>query len=404
MNRRRFLQQATTGAASVALIGLTLNSRAAAEEKSRPAGKIITRTLGRTGIQVPIVSMGVMNADNPELLKESYKRGVRHFDTAWYYQRGNNERMVGQALREAGGKREDYTVATKIFLGDGPGRSAKGAAAKALFLKRAAESLSRLQMEYVDILYYHSLDTREQVLDPGIIEALTELKAEKKVRFTGLSMHCHWPGLLTLAADQGFYDVALLSYNYSMQGNPAFLDAMQHACAKGMGLVAMKTQCQQEWYREGLPADLQKFYEGQIMHTALLKWVLRHEQFATAIPGYTTFQQMEEDFPVARSLDYTPDEKKFLEDRHVQLALLGACQICGGCTGSCPKGVDLPNLMRTHMYARSYGNAIQAGETFRAIAPGRSLAACADCSPCTARCVRRVDIAGRLAELKMIYA
>ena len=60
--------------------------------------------------------------------------------------------------------------------------------------------------------------------------------------------------------------------------------------------------------------------------------------------------------------------------------------------------------MRIHMYARSYGNAIQAGETFRSIAPERSLAACADCSPCTARGVRRADIAGRIAQLRMIYA
>jgi hypothetical protein len=64
---------------------------------------------------------------------------------------------------------------------------------------------------------------------------------------------------------------------------------MNYAAAKGVGLVAMKTQCQQAWYKENLPAELQKFYEGKIMHTALLKWVLRHESIATAVPDSPPF-------------------------------------------------------------------------------------------------------------------
>ena len=56
---------------------------------------MICRTLGRTGIRLPIVSMGVMNSNNPNLLKVGWQSGIRHFDTAWIYQAGNNEKMVG---------------------------------------------------------------------------------------------------------------------------------------------------------------------------------------------------------------------------------------------------------------------------------------------------------------------
>ncbi len=52
----------------------------------------------------PIVGMGVMNADNPELLRRAFDVGVRHFDTAAYYERGRNEERVGRVIEEVGGR------------------------------------------------------------------------------------------------------------------------------------------------------------------------------------------------------------------------------------------------------------------------------------------------------------
>lgn len=96
-NRRQFLSQASFAVASMGVVGLPRpwmmapqSPAAAARDKTA-----IQRTLGRTGIELPIVSMGVMNANNPELLKAAYEAGVRLFDTALGYQQGRNERMVG---------------------------------------------------------------------------------------------------------------------------------------------------------------------------------------------------------------------------------------------------------------------------------------------------------------------
>lgn len=403
MNRRDFFRKTALGASSAALLGANLRA-ADTETAKTQEGPIVTRMLGRTGITVPVVSMGVMNADNPELLRQSYKAGVRHFDTAWYYQRGNNEKMVGRVLKELQPKREEVTIATKIFLSDNPKSVPQGAAARDLFLRRFDESLSRLQLDYVDILYYHAIQTKEQVLDPNVLEALSLLKQQKKIRFAGISTHVYWPEILRCAADEGFYDVALLSYNYSMDGDAKLIAALRHAREKGLGLVAMKTQCQQDWYRRSVPGEMQKFYEGKIMHSALLKWVMRHEEFATAVPGYTTFQQLEEDFAVARNLAYSAEERQFLEDRNIKVALASSCQICGRCTGTCPKGVDIPDLMRTHMYAFSYGNPHKARETLAEIEEGRGLKTCTECGSCVAQCARSVAIAARIDELKATYA
>jgi len=122
-----------------------------------------------------------------------------------------------------------------------------------------------------------------------------------------------------------------------------------------------------------------------------------------AIPGYTNFQQMEEDFSVAYDLEYTKEEKKFLEDRKAKLAISGYCQQCSRCLPTCPNGVDIPALMRTHMYAACYSNFYQARDTLDEIPRGKSIQICRSCKTCVARCVNSVNIARRIDELKMIY-
>jgi predicted aldo/keto reductase-like oxidoreductase len=178
---------------------------------------------------------------------------------------------------------------------------------------------------------------------------------------------------------------------------------MKKAAAAGIGLVAMKTQCRQAWSKESGAAG-PEYHEGAVWHAALLKWALRLEYVATAIPGYTTFQQLETDWPVAFNLDYTPEETKFLASPGVQLALGGVCRQCGGCVGSCPQGVDVPALVRAHMYAADYGNFMEMRRALDEIPEGHGLQACDGCSQCTASCVRGVQIARRLGELQAIFA
>ncbi len=399
-SRRKFLKNATglvaTGLVANSALGSTIQYIKPADEKK----ELICRILGRTGISLPIVSMGVMNSNNPNLLKVGWQSGIRHFDTAWNYQMGNNERMVGALVRELNIDRKDVIITTKILLDRNLKKPELTKERKAQFMARFAQSMDRLQMDYVDILMYHDVSTLEEVSDPVIMEAMQELKDQGKIRFPSFSTHVYWPELLTAAADQGFYDVVLLSLNYSMAGDEASLNAMRYAASKGVGMIAMKTQCQQDWYKQNLPAETQRFYEGSLMHSALLKWALRNEQVATAVPGFTTFEQLQADVDVAYNLEYTPDEIKFLEDHNVKLAIQSVCRFCGGCKGTCPHGVDIPSLMRTHMYAASYGNMHMTRSTISGIEKGRGLDICDQCGECVAQCRNKVLIAGRIEELK----
>jgi predicted aldo/keto reductase-like oxidoreductase len=165
----------------------------------------------------------------------------------------------------------------------------------------------------------------------------------------------------------------------------------------------MKTQCTQYGYREELPASMQTYYQGGILHTAVLKWALRNEWITTAIPGFTTFEQMEQDFSVALNLEYSMEEQKFLQARGVKFSL-NYCRQCSTCRLSCPRQVDLPNLMRVHLYATCYANFDQARQTLQEIKPGHGLEQCIQCSECVARCPHQIKIARRITELRQIYA
>jgi predicted aldo/keto reductase-like oxidoreductase len=401
-SRRKFLRNATglvaTGLITGSAVGNTLRKLDSAGQK----GELIYRNLGRTGIKLPIVSMGVMNSSNPNLVKVAYQSGIRHFDTAWIYQGGNNEKMVGKVLKDLGVSREDVVITTKIVIDRSLKRPTMGAERKKQFIDRFSQSLERLQMDYADMLMMHDVSAVEEVTDPYIMEAMQELKDKGKIRFPAFSTHVYWPELLNAATDKGFYDVVLLSFNYSMFNDNASMEAMKKAAAKGIGLIAMKTQCQQDWYKRELPAETQKFYEGSLMHTALLKWVLRHEFIATSVPGFTTFDQLQADMIVAADLTFTQEETRFLEDQHVQLAIQSVCRFCSGCRVTCPHGVDIPSLMRAHMYAMSYGNMHMTRTVFDAMDKGTGLSVCSGCETCVAQCRNRVQIAQRVEELKQV--
>ena len=95
INRRKFLLSSVLGATGV-MAGATgiksgVNSSIGGKvEKTN----IIFRTLGKTGIKLPVISMGVMRADIPNLVKAALDKGMVHLDTANSYQQGRNEEMV----------------------------------------------------------------------------------------------------------------------------------------------------------------------------------------------------------------------------------------------------------------------------------------------------------------------
>lgn len=401
LSRRGFLAASFSCLVSAGIGGLTPTAVLAQDSaKAAEAGnkEIIYRSLGRSGIKVPVVSMGVMNASNPELVQASYELGIRFFDTAAYYQYGRNEQMVGHVIGKLG-MRDKVTIATKI-LAAGQRRGLDAAQTKQKFLDAFDGSLKRLGTDYVDILYLHDVSSGDDVNNAGVIEAMTELKKQGRVKLVGVSTHSNMAKVINSVVTLGFHDVVLSAINVTMSDDAALLDAIKNAGAKGVAIVAMKTQVG----GGSLPnPEALREYSSTTLATATLKWALRVEGVCTAIPGYTNFEHMREDFSVAHDLEYTAEEKKLLSDNSIKLSL-GFCRQCQSCLATCPHGADVPTLMRTHMYAARYGNFHHARAVLNDIPRGQGLTACSSCIECTARCVNSVNIPSRISELKVIYA
>ena len=403
MNRRKFISRTAAQVALFNLFGIPVakaslsNSKTTNIEQSTEKGEIIYRTLGRTGIKVPLVNMGVMNANLPGLVTQSYNNGVRLFDTAWFYQNGMNEKMLGETL-ETMGVRDESTIVTKIYLKETE-RDLYKPETKQLFIDRFEESLSRLKTNYVDVLLYHASSDNKEHNNPHILEAFDELKKEGKYKFKGVSLHGDDAALLDEIAETGYYDVVMVMINIAFKDNEKLIKSIENAASKGVGIIAMKTQCGgggNMWWKS---REDKREAIGDLNHKAMLKWVMQHEFIATAIPGYTSYEQMEENLSVNYSLEYTAEEQEFMKKADV-LASRAFCTDCKKCVPGCPKNVDIPRLMRTHMYAYQYRNMEHAVATEKCIPNNQGLQNCYLCEECSAACSRSINIAGNINRLK----
>jgi len=377
MDRRQFIRSSILGG-SLSLISsspLMASARRAGAAPVSP-GEVITRLLGKTGIELPVVSMGVMRSDNPALVRAALESGMRHLDTAHGYQKGNNETMLGELLRDY--HRDSFVISTKV-----------PAAAKENFLENLDESLKRLQMEYVDILYVHGLTSGDDVLSPSTLEALTAARESGKARHVGVSTHRNEPEVIRAAVRSGVYEVVLTSVNFRQDHYPDVRNAIAEAASAGVGIVAMKTMA---------GAFYDKERTRPVNCRAALKWVLQDPHITTAIPGITTFDQLAENAGVNRDLAMTEEEKSSLIPGKSEGGLY--CPGCPGCTERCAKGLPVPDIMRAYMYTYGYRDP-RLGQELLAdlrIAPDP----CGECEECSVECPRGFDIPVRVRDISRL--
>lgn len=391
-SRREFLKKSIAGAAGIAVAPAVLGGEIRAqEEDAKKERRIVRRTLGKTGLELPVVNMGVMNADNPELVKAALDAGIVLLDTANYYQRGRNEEMIGGVVK--GRPRESFVIATKV-LGAPVDRKTGlygPEAGAGPFIEKFETSLQRLGLDHVEILYLHNVASRGGALHEPYLEALQAMKTQGKARFAGVSTHTHEPEVIAAAVESGVYDVVLTAYNFRQPHASEIEREIAKAAAAGLGIVAMKTQAGVYWDRER---------QHPINMRAALKWALRNENVHTAIPGFTTFDQMEVDLSVMENLALTPAEELDLKADE-QTGLRGLfCDQCGECRSQCPGGVDVPALMRSYMYAYGHRNLAAAKETVESAVPAKL--PCAVCDPCTVRCRMGFDVRERAIDVARV--
>ena len=383
ITRRGFLKTGVAGTGIAAITPSLIYAADAVQEKN-----ILYSILGKTGIKVPVISFGVMRSDNPGLCKAAYEKGITLFDTANGYQGGNNETMLGNLFRDY--PRNSFMLATKVK----PERDRDGKptdeATPENFLAMFNTSLSRLKMDYVDILYVHDISNPEYLEYKPIINALQKLKKEGKARFIGFSTHRNEPQVISAAADSDTWDVILTQYNYRHAALNEINSAIRKAAGAGIGIVAMKTLAGGGF--------LDRERTKPMNTSAAIKWVLSNPDVTTTIPGMTSFDHLDANEKLLTDITLDDKEKNDLVAAREETGLY--CSGCRQCVPSCPYNMPVQDLMRAYMYAYGYSNPSMAKALLGEL--GISGDPCSNCNECTIKCQEGFNVKEKIADISRL--
>jgi hypothetical protein len=347
-----------------------------------------------------------MTTSDPTVIERAADTGIVHFDTARLYQNGNNERMVGAALKS---RRQKVVISSKS-----QGKTQQQA------LADLDTSLRELGTDYLDIWYLHMKNEPAEVTD-DLLEAQRIAKKAGKIRFAGVSTHFNMDRMLRYLAEQGQTDVALTTYNFAMRSVAADMNtntaaqrtdmstAIREARKSGMGIVVMKalaggaTRVQRGDRLYGAdPQTLAKRLGQPGLPLAAIKWALRNESVDTAIVCMTDHDQFEENLR-AMAEPYTRKDEALLAE---QLARISDsyCRMCGACNGVCDKGVPVPDMLRFLTYVEGYGQFAMARERFLDLPEDVRSVRCGDCAACSVDCPNGVRVRERVGRAQELFA
>ena len=367
--------------------GLTLPAAALATPQTPAAGAasatLSYRTLGKTGLKVTSVGFGCMVTSDPTVISRALDMGINYFDTARGYSRGNNERMVGGALK---GNRSKVIISSKSH-------AMTAAEARA----DLDTSLKELGTDHLDIWFVHNRDQPSAVPDE-IIPVWEDAKKQGKTRFIGISTH-NPNAMLDRILQIGKFDVVLSVYNFAVgSANDAAYERLDQA---GIGLVAMKVMAPASrvfGFTLSGP-DRTKQPGGPL---AALKWVLRNKRIGGTIPSMTDTDQLEENFR-AMSEPYGAQDEKLLAGINEDVRPL-YCRMCYQCSGQCPQGAAIPETIRYLSYADFYGQFALGREHFATLPAGVRSVRCGECDSCSVKCPNGVHVQQRLVRAQELFA
>jgi predicted aldo/keto reductase-like oxidoreductase len=338
-----------------------------APEVTMPVSPPPTRTLGRTGLKVSILSMGGIGGETG-LLQAGLAKGINFIHSAMGY--GTLDR-VGEAIS---GQRD------RVLLGI---KYERRGTEDWDYLNR---SLEALQVDYVDILFF-PLNSPDEARDRKHLEFFRKVKKQNKARFIGLTSHSSIAPTCQTAVGAGFWDVIMPSYVPDPEACAALRPVLDQAGKKNLGVVAMKTMAGIE--RTAMPE----------MQTRL-KEVIAQSSVTTVVKGMLTFQQLD-GFLQAAVAPLKRAESQSLK-AHLASRRGQVCSLCGACP-PCPRGVDVFEVMRAFDYYHvQQGRPPIARAMYHQIPSGQRGSACDDCGKCAGKCPSGLNIARQVRAADLI--
>jgi L-glyceraldehyde 3-phosphate reductase len=323
-------------------------------DSQRYDGRMPYRRTGRSGLDLPAVSLGLWQNFGGEdvfengrsILRRAFDLGITHFDLANNYgpPYGSAEENFGRVLAaDFAGHRDELVISTKAGWDMWPGPYGDVGGSRKYLIASCDQSLKRMGLDYVDIFYSHRVDPKTPLEET--MGALAHLHRQGKALYVGISSYS--PELTRRAhALLKAEGVPLLIHqpSYSMLNRWIEDELLGTLDELGIGCIAFSPLAQgmlSSKYLDGVPEDARANKggslgerlltpeniervralngiaqgRGQTLAQMAIAWALRDKRVTAALIGARTVAQLEDSLAAVRRLDFSDSELAEI-DRH----------------------------------------------------------------------------------------
>ncbi|MFG3659705.1 L-glyceraldehyde 3-phosphate reductase [Streptomyces sp. NPDC047706] len=323
-------------------------------DSGRYDGAMLYRRTGRSGLDLPVLSLGYWHNFGDDKPFEAQRRialrafdlGITHHDLANNYgpPYGAAELNFGKLLRQdLRPYRDELIVSTKAGWDMWPGPYGQGGGSRKYVLASLDQSLTRMGLEYVDIFYSHRLDASTPLeetmtaLDTAVRQGkalyvgISSYDAERTrqaaaiLRELGTPLLIHQPsynmlnrwietdGLLDAAAEEGF---GVIGFTALAQGllTGRYLDGIPDDSRAGQD-----KSFDTGWLTDDTLGRLRALNDiaarrGQSLAQMALAWALRDERVTSLVIGASRVEQLEQNVAALDNLSFTDDELREIDE------------------------------------------------------------------------------------------
>ena len=329
-----------------------LNPMPYTADPQRYDGRMPYRRCGRSGLDLPAISLGLWQnfggvdcfETGRAVLRRAFDRGVTHFDLANNYgpPYGSAEENFGRILKaDFAAHRDELVISTKAGWDMWPGPYGGIGGSRKYLIASLDQSLKRMGLDYVDIFYSHRVDPKTPLEET--MGALAHIHRQGKALYVGISSYS--PELTRKAhAILKAEGVPLLIHqpSYSMLNRWIEGELLDTLDDLGVGCIAFSPLAQgmlTNKYLNGVPEDarvtkgrslregmlspenIERIRQldaiarerGQTLAQMAIAWVLREPRVTSALIGARTVAQLDDSLDALKNLAFTEEELRRID-------------------------------------------------------------------------------------------